>query len=611
MSITVFTYNRIPIQLDEKPLATAGGEGTVYRVKSTGALANSCVKIYHPHNRTSARKSKVEFMIQNKPQVVSSVNFIICWPTDLVFDNNGTFIGFVMPLAFSGSEKLYELTNLKINKRLQLYWSKFDRSTTSGIEKRFMVCVNIAISIHSIHQTNNYALVDFNPRNILITSEGKVSIVDVDSFQISKNNSVVFYGPVATPEYAPPESARINPSNTFVPESWDRFSLAVSFYEILFGIHPYAATCDGQYHSVTELGQKIQKGLFVHGSKKNYLTVVPSIHNNFQNLPLPLRQLFIKTFEEGHTNINARPTAEQWGKAIHYELISKTGIKGNPISVPQQINSNPNTTTYRKPLQKSIINKPVTKKKEHYMIWKISTLLLAALLIFFIIKNLSNKTDIKNYKSEAEKLEKVKLVLQNQNLELSTSLNQLRSSSEKEISKLKIELNSIRNQKNSEVTNLKNELDLSNKQNKIKESEMTNVIDKIGMKNPITINSITFNNVENQTVITKGSRNFNINDFKYFQIEINYDSNLRQSGYYDIDIKIYYPNEKLIEYSDAPKGYSDRRKVFVDGNYSKNKIMYIGRWGLNCPNCNIGTYKTEIWYNSILIGETFFRINNY
>ena len=383
----VYTNTKIPVQFDDKPLAS-GGEGTVFRVKSAGVYTNTCVKIYHAPKRTAARRKKVAFMILNKPQVTSSPNFIICWPIESIFDSNQKFIGFLMPLAFQSSEQLYELTRPAISKRLQIGWGKFDRSTSTGIEKRLKVCVNIAIAIHSIHQSGKYALVDYKPQNILINSQGKISITDVDSFQIAENGVVLFHSEVSTPEYAPPESTKINSSQALIPEFWDRFSLAVSFYEILFGIHPFVATCGGQYSYVTTIGEMIQKGLFVHGSKRNYLTVIPTLHDNFKLMPESIKQLFIKAFEDGHTNSKLRPSAEQWGETINSELINKK-IIGYPASIIQMTPVKPSTTGSKKTDIKPITPIPtltggsqtVSTPKNHHYFWKVVAVIL--LLVAF------------------------------------------------------------------------------------------------------------------------------------------------------------------------------------------------------------------------------------
>lgn len=403
MTQTVYTNKRIAIQLDDKPIA-AGGEGSVYRALSTGIYSNSCVKIYHLHKRTLSKRKKIEFMINYKPQTLISNSYVICWPNEIIFDKSNNFIGFIMPLAFTGSESLYELTRTKTPKQLQQNWSKFDRSLQIGIEKRLKICVNIAIAVHSIHHAGKYAIVDYKPQNILITNNGRISITDVDSFQITNNGIVIFHSEVTTPEYSPPESSRINPSKSLIYESWDRFSLAVSFYEILFGIHPYAATCDGKYQAITTIGEKIQEGLFVHGSKRNYLTVIPSIHNNFSKLPNSLSRLFIKAFDEGHTNNNARPTAEEWGETIYSELKIKTGIKAYPISIPASIPShspssvktssvsNISTTTYP---SHNIQTKPksTTKNKDTtFMVWFFIIVIVVISIILY--NNKSTTKDI-------------------------------------------------------------------------------------------------------------------------------------------------------------------------------------------------------------------------
>jgi DNA-binding helix-hairpin-helix protein with protein kinase domain len=332
----VYTKQKTSITLESTPIATAGAEGAVYRVISPSSYKNFCVKIYHPNKRTLIKRRKIEFMINNKPSILKSSNFIICWPDEIVFSSSSVFMGFMMPLAFSSSEKLYELTTPNISKKLQSTWSKFNRSSKSGMEKRLKICVNISICIHSIHKSGNYVIVDYKPQNILVNTTGNISITDVDSFQISSNDMLLFNSEVATPEYAPPESSFINPSQNVIKESWDRFSIAVSFYEILFGIHPFAASCNnGQYKNLNTLFEKISKGLFVHGSKKYELTVIPKLHENFNSLPISLKTLFLKAFEEGQNDPNKRPTAEKWGQHI-YNVITQGVINANLVNIPEK-----------------------------------------------------------------------------------------------------------------------------------------------------------------------------------------------------------------------------------------------------------------------------------
>ena len=340
MAIKVYTSSNTPIDLVDTPLASAGGEGTVYRVKPTLRFPDHCAKIFHKEKITDYRKLKIAFMVENKPPILSEAHFMICWPTELVYRNNN-FVGFIMPMAFGGSEKLYELTTTKISNKLPQSWhSKFSRTNQQGILNRLKICVNIAGAVNLIHRSGKYSIIDFKPQNILINVEGNISIIDVDSFQISNEGNILFHSEVATPEYTPPEAVRLNPSQCFIPESWDRFSLAICFYEILFGIHPYTASCDGQYSNATTIGEKIQKGLFVHGSKKTWISVLPPIHNNFNALPNDIKQLFIKAFEDGHTNHSVRPTAEKWGLEFFNAVHSKN-ITPNKISPPNKVTFQP------------------------------------------------------------------------------------------------------------------------------------------------------------------------------------------------------------------------------------------------------------------------------
>jgi hypothetical protein len=577
----VYTSAKVPIHLEDKPLGVAGGEGTVYRVSPISTSNNSCVKIYHQHKRTEAKKCKIEFMIKNKPPVVSTSSYVICWPTETIYNSIGNFLGFLMPCAYSGSEKLYELTNINTPKRLQIQWSKFDRSKQSGIENRLKICVNIAIAIHSIHQGNKYVIVDYKPQNILISIDGKVSIIDVDSFQIVNNGKILFYSGVATPEYAPPESAKINSSKSLISESWDRFSLAISFYEILFGIHPYVATSVGQYQSSSTLGEKIQNGLFVHGSKKTYLTEIPSFHNNFQNLPISLRQLFIKAFEEGHTNNDARPTAEQWGKTIYEELVTKTGIKSNTIVSFQKTHFTPSTKTL-KPSTKTpytitntqpIVKGPITSKKEDYMIWKISTAILVVICAVLFYKGDLNNTQLNTLRN--------KLVQVNsQNSTLKRDLNEIRETSNNN--------NASVNQKISSL-----------------QSALTSIADKY----PITLQSVSFVSVEGG-VTSVETHTFNKYE-RFIKPIIRYRGNTQVNSVCTIYYRIFDPNNRLLSQNNSPSGYTWDGAVYSKNNFATYNLQELGAYGdINSYSFyQSGRYKVDFWCNGIMIGESYFDTN--
>lgn len=326
--------NKAAVNLEDTPFAS-GGEGSVYRIVN---IPGYCAKIYFDSQLSKDKEEKINYLVNHHSNHQPNDKIIICWPTELIYNKSGKFVGFIMPLSFPKSIQLYEIVTAKISTKLDDSWKKkFNRNTLSGIQNRLKICVNIAIAMHTLHQTKQYVLVDFKPQNILINLEGKVSIIDIDSIQISEGSQILHYAKVATPEYAPKESEKLNPANDLIFESWDRFSLAVVFYEILFGIHPYTATASGQYDNISTIDEKIRKNLFVHGSKKNYLIVIPKPHIKYDTLPTSIRNLFVRAFETGTMYPMIRPSAEEWGKIIIEEL-SKSNINvQNPSPIVSPI----------------------------------------------------------------------------------------------------------------------------------------------------------------------------------------------------------------------------------------------------------------------------------
>lgn len=587
MPITVYNINKTKILLEDKPLAAPGGEGSVHKIIGNTSNNLFCVKLYHKDKRTPQKKRKVDFMIRNKPTSLSTPNYIICWPTEMIYDSSGAFWGFVMPLAFAGSIKLYELATAKLSPKLLSQWNKFERTSKDGIEKRLKVCVNISIALHSIHASDKYSLIDYKPQNILITNEGKISITDVDSFQISENKKVLYHAEVATPEYTPPEAIRLNPSNHFIPESWDRFSIAVSFYEILLGIHPFVATCDGQYFNVTTIGEKIQKGLFVHGSKKNYLTVIPPLHSNFNILPISIRNLFIKAFEDGHSNPNARPQAQIWGQTIVTELNAGTTIKPNLISITKQVpkvnastTKYPNKTSQYNPTTKTISpSKTTNSKKEDFMIWKIFTAILVIVAIILFSKSQSTEKELASLKITSSNYESERQSLQSQ-------------------------LSQLRNNQSSNESYYTTRI-----------SQLEASIQELSAKYPLNLVSISFNNVNtNNEVLKTESYSFTKSEVKYIQPVIKYNSNLQTSSELNVYYKIFDPNGKLQTSSTSPTDYTWYGTVTVPGGLLKDNSAALNAFGLSsdCPYyCITGRHKVEVWCKDIMVGESYFELTEY
>lgn len=322
----VYSSQKEKLTLSDDPIsAGSGGEGEIHSVLSKPArFGEVCVKIYFIPKRTSSLEQKIKYMVANPPATISPAGSMIGWPLEVVYDLQGHFLGFVMPLAFSGSEKLIQLTSTKLSKRLNPIWAdKFDRSlgAVSMIARLKLIC-NIAIPIHVLHSTERFVLKDFKPENVLITPNGKVTLVDMDSVQITENGRLLFPGTAATPNYMPPEYyMRHVGKNINVPieKSWDYFAIGVVFYQLIFGIHPYNVTPLVMTNSESnEIYQNIARNLFPFGANAARIKAYPAVHNNFNNLPSTLQLLFKAALSDKG---NERPTPEAWVKVLKKEIL--------------------------------------------------------------------------------------------------------------------------------------------------------------------------------------------------------------------------------------------------------------------------------------------------
>jgi hypothetical protein len=274
-------------------------------------------------------------MVDNPPQHIEQKGFKIGWPLDTVLQNN-QFIGFMMPLAFPDSKKLVGLTTPTLSKKLDYNWHKYDRKHgKAALVARLKLMNNIAIPVHLLHQTGKYVLQDFKPDNVLITHTGQVTICDMDSIQITNGQTMLFRGTAATAGYAPPEfeNAGAGKSDTVpLEKSWDNFAVSVVFYQLLFGLHPYAVTPKLQKDAnSSEISTNISDDLFPFGNKTHKIQVIPPLHDKFKILPLPIQDLFKRSFSLNAAN---RPGSEEWGKNIH-DIIRNAGTISEIPVTPQ------------------------------------------------------------------------------------------------------------------------------------------------------------------------------------------------------------------------------------------------------------------------------------
>lgn len=321
-----------PLVLEDNPF-TGGGEGSLYHIK-TPDYEQSVAKIYHPKRRTQLRYDKIGYLHEHPPPSFDPQEQItLVWPKDILTDEQGNFLGFLVPLV--EGEKLEILALPQLPKRYQAIWEAYDRDVPGHLNQRLDLCYKIARAIERLHQTEHYVVIDMKPDNIVVTAQGDVALVDLDSIEVVEEGETLYDAPVATPEYTPPDNywteQEVDPTQE---EPWDRFGLAVIFYKVLLGIHPFAASTKGAYAQYTSLYQKIEQGLFVHNTEvQQHLSVVPPLHDRYHRLPIRVRQLFERTFTEGHSRPFARPSASEWVQVLR-EFRKEGGLDSQRLAIP-------------------------------------------------------------------------------------------------------------------------------------------------------------------------------------------------------------------------------------------------------------------------------------
>lgn len=305
----------------EKHCFSSGGEGDVYKIISPSSYNAYCAKILKDQYKTPQREQKLKFMISNSPKEIVGQSVILAWPIDVIYSTNGGFLGFIMPLAYKNSVDLTRLTLFNLDPKLlstSKDWGKFDRGQTQKYnvyENRLKLIFNIAYAIYLLHSTHKYVLKDFKPPNVLVTSDGKITMVDMDSIQMCENGQLRYPADVLTPDYTPPECYSHNVGmhkNVPLSSSWDCFSFSVVFYEILFGIHPFQVVpmSDSDGCNVPE---KIKNNLFVFGRNQNRIKRYAPLHNSFNFLPYKMQELFVRAFDR---TASERPSCKEWLKIL-------------------------------------------------------------------------------------------------------------------------------------------------------------------------------------------------------------------------------------------------------------------------------------------------------
>ncbi|MGB8700313.1 MAG: hypothetical protein WCD18_12930 [Thermosynechococcaceae cyanobacterium] len=290
------------IQLKRK--LASSGEGTVWTTNFSGFLA----KLYHTPNVDRIEKLKV--MIAHPPQdpMRQHRHLTFAWPQDLLQNEQGQCIGFLMPEIMDGV-KLSIVYNPKLRSRKAPRFNWYYLHTAA---------FNFALALKSLHE-EGYVVGDIKPQNLLVNNRALVSIIDTDSFQVRDPLTQTIYRCLVGSEgFTPAELLGKELATQDQTDIHDRFRLGVMVYLLLFGDQPFKGKWIGRGESPlpTEL---IRQGAWPYAPNS---LVQPGPNTIPLSILHPQLQVcFQRCFTEGHKNPQARPSAADWSNALKAAIV--------------------------------------------------------------------------------------------------------------------------------------------------------------------------------------------------------------------------------------------------------------------------------------------------
>ncbi len=266
-----------------------GGEGTVYHIEGHDDLV---AKIYH-EPPTAEKAEKLVALAQRGNERLFKM---AAWPVDVLRDRpDGNVIGFVMKKIVQASE-VHALHSPK--SRLK----KFPEASWAFL---LHVAANVARAVATMHE-HGFVIGDLNPKNILVTRQATVYLLDCDSFQFAAEGKTYRCGG-GFPEYTPPELQGLPFADVDRTPEHDGFGLAVVIFQLLFlGRHPYS----GRFLGAGEmpLERAIRELRFAYGDDAATRHMQPPPGTlPLTAVPTELRQLFRRAFLAAD-----RPSPVEW-----------------------------------------------------------------------------------------------------------------------------------------------------------------------------------------------------------------------------------------------------------------------------------------------------------
>ncbi len=290
----------------------AGGEGTVYMLEnSSGHVA----KIFHESTKDADfMRRKIETMISMPIRPVIDNILRVAWPEDLLYKGS-EFVGYVMPYVSAPYEIFYVYRDDSEREKI------FPKYTW---KYSIQYAYNLSWVVWYLHM-NGIVVGDMNMKNVRISENGQVVLIDCDSFDIvNPKTREHFPCTVGLPEMLAPELQSVGSlsNGRFTKES-DNFSLAIHIFRLLMkNADPFGAKLISKKKSSKS---EVNANAAIINGECVYVRNVPGKAAPdwvppFDMLPEEIRNAFRKTFN--YTALTAlkkakeRTTAEEWNRVL-------------------------------------------------------------------------------------------------------------------------------------------------------------------------------------------------------------------------------------------------------------------------------------------------------
>jgi DNA-binding helix-hairpin-helix protein with protein kinase domain len=170
-------------------------------------------------------------------------------------------------------------------------------------------------TVYRVFHAKRYVIGDINTKNIMVSTQMHVTVVDCDSIQVHDGRTNKTYPcKVGVREYTPPELVGKDFASTIRTPNNDEFAIAVLVFQLLMqGHHPFSGVqMPGQPDVEDVVHHNMMNKIFPFDRGSRHRCAPPKRAPVYESvIPMALQALFRQAF-----TTDQRPSAEQWTTAL-------------------------------------------------------------------------------------------------------------------------------------------------------------------------------------------------------------------------------------------------------------------------------------------------------